>query len=174
VTLACAREAPRNVPHSQHEGPPGPAGPAARRTEHAGPHAAPESPKGPEAGAERLAERHRASAALAVFSGEASYYSDKLAGRKTASGAPYDPRAFTAAHKTLPFGTVVRVLRANPPGHVYVTINDRGPFVRGRVLDLSRAAAESLQMMRAGVIPVRAEIVEYGPKPAARRRGRRR
>jgi rare lipoprotein A len=108
-----------------------------------------------------------------VFSGEASYYSDKLAGRKTASGAPYDPRAFTAAHKTLPFGTVVRVVRVKPPGHVYVTINDRGRTDRGRVIDLSRAAAETLQMVRAGVIPVRAEVVEYGPKPEPRSRRRR-
>jgi rare lipoprotein A len=121
----------------------------------------------------RLAERYASAPSLAVFSGEASYYSDKLAGRSTASGEPYDPRAFTAAHRSLPFGTVVRVVRSNPPGAVYVKINDRGPFARGRVLDLSRAAAESLSMMRAGVIPVRAEILEYGPKPQPKKRRKR-
>ena len=120
-----------------------------------------------------LAERYAASAAAGRFTGAASYYSDKLAGRSTASGEPYDPRAFTAAHRSLPFGTVVRVLRSEPPGVVYVRINDRGPFVRGRVLDLSRAAAEALQMVRAGVIPVRAEVVEYGPPPKKKQRRRR-
>jgi rare lipoprotein A len=124
----------------------------------------------------RLAQRYATATPLAVFSGEASYYSDKLAGRSTASGEPYDPRALTAAHRSLPFGTVVRVLRSAPPGAVYVRINDRGPFVRGRVLDLSRAAAEALSMLRAGVIPVRAEVVEFGAKtePKKRRRSRRR
>ena len=121
----------------------------------------------------RLAERYAAAAPLAAFSGEASYYSDRLAGRSTASGEPYDPRAFTAAHRSLPFGTVVRVVRSDPPAAVYVKINDRGPFARGRVLDLSRAAAESLSMLRAGVIPVRAEILEYGPKPQPKKRRRR-
>jgi rare lipoprotein A len=137
------------------------------------PSAAPPVPRVPSngsAGRGRLAERYAGAPALAVFSGEASYYSDKLAGRSTASGEPYDPRAFTAAHRSLPFGTVVRVVRSNPPGAVYVEINDRGPFARGRVLDLSRAAAESLAMMRAGVIPVRAEILEYGPKPPPKKR----
>jgi rare lipoprotein A len=118
---------------------------------------------------QRLGDRYAASPALARFSGEASYYSDKLAGRSTASGEPYDPRAFTAAHRSLPFGTVVRVVRSEPPGVVYVRINDRGPFRKGRVIDLSRAAAEALEMMRAGVIPIRAEIVEYGPPPRKKR-----
>ena len=121
-----------------------------------------------------LAGRYATTPAVTRFSGEASYYSDKLAGRSTASGEPYDPRAFTAAHRSLPFGTVVRVVRSAPPGVVYVRINDRGPFRRGRVLDLSRAAAESLEMMRAGVIPVSAEVVEYGAQPAKKRPRKRR
>lgn len=87
-------------------------------------------------------------------SGRASYYSDKLAGRKTANGERYDPRALTAAHRTLPFGTVV-VVRRSDGRSVRVRINDRGPFGdNGRVIDLSRRAAEELGMMRAGVVDV--------------------
>jgi rare lipoprotein A len=100
--------------------------------------------------------------ALAVFRGQASYYGDSLAGNRTASGERYDPRAFTAAHKTLAFGTVVRVVRPDTGAWVNVRITDRGPFVARRVLDLSRAAAERLRMIRSGVVEVRAEVVSYG------------
>ncbi len=81
--------------------------------------------------------------------GEASYYADKLAGRKTASGEPYDPRALTAAHRTLAFGTWLEVRRGDR--RVRVKVNDRGPYAHGRVIDLSRAAAEALGLVRAGV-----------------------
>jgi len=81
--------------------------------------------------------------------GEASYYADKLAGRKTASGEPYDPRALTAAHRTLAFGTWLEVRRGER--RVRVKVNDRGPYAHGRVIDLSRAAAEALGLVRAGV-----------------------
>jgi rare lipoprotein A len=92
--------------------------------------------------------------------GLASWYSDRLQGRPTASGAPYDRSALTAAHRTLPFGTVVRVLRRDTDRSVIVTINDRGPFVEGRIVDLSRRAAEQLAMIDAGVVPVRLEVVD--------------
>ena len=93
------------------------------------------------------------------FEGRASYYSDSLAGRSTASGEPYAPRAFTAAHRELRFGTLVRVIRLDTGATTYVRINDRGPFGgRGRVIDLSRAAAEELDMLRAGVVEVRVEV----------------
>lgn len=93
--------------------------------------------------------------------GEASYYSDSLAGRSTASGEPYDPTRFTAAHRKLPFGTVLRVVRVDDGRSVYVKVNDRGPFgKRNRILDLSRSAAETLGMMRAGVTQIRLEVVE--------------
>ena len=103
------------------------------------------------------------------MSGAASYYSDALAGRPTASGEPYDPRAFTAANRDLPFGTVLRVVRIDTGASVIVRVNDRGPFgQRRRIVDLSRAAAERLDMISRGVVNVRVEVLEDG---ARRRRG---
>lgn len=86
--------------------------------------------------------------------GKASYYSDRLAGHSTASGAPYEPQAFTAAHRTHRFGTVVEVIRVDTGARVRVQINDRGPFKAGRVIDLSSRAADALEMRRAGVVDV--------------------
>ena len=101
--------------------------------------------------------------ALETQVGTAAYYSDKLAGRKTANGQPYDPRAFTAAHRKLPFDTVVRVVRLDDGRHVYVRITDRGPFgERKRIVDLSKIAAERLDMLRSGVVDVRLEVVRWG------------
>jgi rare lipoprotein A len=94
--------------------------------------------------------------------GKASYYSDRLAGRPTASGEAYDPRAFTAAHRTLAFGTMVDVTR--PDGrHVTVRINDRGPHQRGRVIDLSRRAAEQIGLVKDGVGVVSLRVVSPSP-----------
>ncbi|MCU0451720.1 MAG: septal ring lytic transglycosylase RlpA family protein [Bernardetiaceae bacterium] len=89
-----------------------------------------------------------------VQTGQASYYADKFHGRPTASGQTYDRRAFTAAHRDLPFGTRVRVRNLANNKTVEVTINDRGPFIRGRVIDLSRAAAEQIDLVRPGVAKV--------------------
>lgn len=95
----------------------------------------------------------------AVLHGKATYYADSLAGHKTASGEPYDPGALTAAHRTLPFGTVVRVRRKDGR-EVTVRINDRGPFGKeDRILDLSRRAAEELGMIRDGVVTVEVVVV---------------
>lgn len=105
---------------------------------------------------------------LETLSGRVSYYSDRLAGRSTASGEPYRTREFTAASRDLPFGTLVRVVRLSRAGDeelgsVVVRVNDRGPFGdHRRILDLSRAAAEALDMVSAGVVPVRAEILRRG------------
>lgn len=108
-------------------------------------------------------------APLRTLSGAASYYHDSLAGRSTASGEPYDPRAFTAASRDLAFGTVLRVVRPDTGASVIVRVNDRGPFGRRRrLLDLSRAAAEELGMIQRGVADVRAEVLEDGP-PRRRR-----
>jgi rare lipoprotein A len=92
-----------------------------------------------------------------VEQGLASYYSDSLRGRPTASGARYDPAALTCAHRSLPFGTRLRVTELAHGRSVVVTVNDRGPLVRGRVVDLSRAAAAALGMLEAGVARVRLE-----------------
>lgn len=91
--------------------------------------------------------------------GEASYYADAFIGRTTASGERYDPDALTAAHRSLPFGTRVRVTRLEGGQSVVVRINDRGPFIRGRIIDLSHAAARRLDMVREGVVPVTVEVI---------------
>jgi rare lipoprotein A len=120
---------------------------------------------------EQLAQRYGKARALAVLQGSGSYYADKFAGRPTASGAPYEPAGFTAAHRSLPFGTVLRVTRVEGGQRVYVRVTDRGPYgPRGRILDLSRAAAEHLGMLRAGVAKIQVEVVEYGPRKPRRRR----
>jgi len=112
-----------------------------------------------------LAARFQSAPALATLEGEASYYGNGLAGHATASGEPYRPQAFTAAHRKLPLGTILRVTRHDGTRSVYVRINDRGPYGSSRrILDLSHAAAEQLGMLRAGVLEVRAEVVEYGKK----------
>jgi rare lipoprotein A len=98
----------------------------------------------------------------AVQEGLASYYGDGFAGRKTASGERYDPDEFTAAHRSLPFGSVVRVARLDggrPGSSVEVRINDRGPFVRGRIIDLSDAAARELDLLHDGVGRVSVQLV---------------
>lgn len=94
--------------------------------------------------------------------GEASYYADRFIGQRTASGERYDPDALTAAHRSLPFGTQVRVTRLSNGQSVVVRINDRGPFVRGRVIDVSHAAARRLDMMREGVVSVTVEVISAG------------
>lgn len=92
--------------------------------------------------------------------GRASYYADSLAGNTTANGEIYDPQRLTAAHRKLPFGTVVDVRRVDTGAMVRVRINDRGPFGDARrIIDLSRRAAETLNMMRAGVVDVELRIV---------------
>ncbi len=94
--------------------------------------------------------------------GRASFYSDRLAGRSTATGEPYDPGAFTAAHRTLPFGAVVDVARADGR-HVRVRINDRGPHRRGRIIDLSRRAAAELGIVREGTAEVVLRVLWVPP-----------
>ncbi|MCJ7799303.1 MAG: septal ring lytic transglycosylase RlpA family protein [Polaromonas sp.] len=93
-------------------------------------------------------------AARQIERGQASWYGPRFHGRLTASGEVYDMYALTAAHKTLPFGTVVRVRSKALGREVDVRINDRGPFAPGRVIDVSRAAAEALGLLDAGVTDV--------------------
>ena len=92
--------------------------------------------------------------------GDASYYADKLDGNKTASGEPYDKGALTAAHRTLPFGTKVRVTYLKTGKSVDVVINDRGPHAKNRIIDLSGAAAEELGIIDAGHGKVSLEVIE--------------
>jgi rare lipoprotein A len=92
--------------------------------------------------------------------GVASYYADKYHGQQTASGEAFDMNALTAAHPTYKFGTRVKVTHLENNRSVIVRINDRGPFVKGRVIDLSLAAAEELQMVKSGLAQVKLEIVE--------------
>ena len=91
--------------------------------------------------------------------GQASWYGKRFHGKLTASGETYNMRAYTAAHKTLPFGTVVKVINTANNKSVEVKINDRGPFVKGRVIDLSQKAFEQIGSTNQGVVPVRIEIL---------------
>jgi len=86
--------------------------------------------------------------------GGASYYADKFKGRRTASGEKFRQHKLTAAHKTLPFGTAVRVKNLSNGKTVKVRINDRGPFVSGRIIDLSKRAARKLGIIQSGVAKV--------------------
>lgn len=96
--------------------------------------------------------------------GLASYYSDTLHGRLTASGERYDREALTAAHPTLPFGTVVRVTNLKNGKSIEVRINDRGPFVAKRVIDLSFRAAHAISMIKRGTVLVQLEVIRPAVK----------
>ena len=91
------------------------------------------------------------------FTGVASFYDKNYSG-KTAAGVRYDPTKFTAAHRTLPFGTKVLVTDTRTKRSVTVTVNDRGPFIKGRVIDLSYAAASALKMQGRGLVHVTASV----------------
>ena len=94
-----------------------------------------------------------------IQEGEASYYAPKFNGRRTASGERYDPKGMTAAHKTLPLGTRIRVTRVGGGASVVLRVNDRCGCQHGRIVDVSEAAAHKLDMMRAGVVKVRLEVL---------------
>jgi rare lipoprotein A len=96
--------------------------------------------------------------------GKASYYGygDEFHGRKTSSGEVFDRNDFTAAHNTLPFGTVCRVTNLANGKNVTVRINDRGPFKPGRIIDLSYAAAKQIGAVQAGVVDVKVEVLKMG------------
>jgi rare lipoprotein A len=93
----------------------------------------------------------------------ASYYAEPYHGRKTSNGETFDSyKDMTAAHRTLPFNTLVRVTNQNNGQSVDVRINDRGPFVNGRVIDLSYVAAQKIDMIRAGIAPVKLIVLKEG------------
>ncbi len=94
--------------------------------------------------------------------GLASYYGEKFRGRPTASGEIFDPDQMTAAHKTLAFGTVVKVTRVDNGKSVTVRINDRGPFIRGRIIDVTPRAAKKLGFKDRGLTKVNVEVLSVG------------
>jgi rare lipoprotein A len=112
---------------------------------------------------ERTNGRHPLSAhSRTVQFGVASYYGAWHRGRVTASGVPFDDRKLTAAHRTLPLGTQVQVTNLKNGRSVVVKINDRGPYVRHRLIDLSAAAARRLGFTHRGAVPVRVRVVDAG------------
>ncbi|MEX1045592.1 MAG: septal ring lytic transglycosylase RlpA family protein, partial [Chthoniobacterales bacterium] len=96
---------------------------------------------------------------VAVLHGKASYYYGRWIGRKTANGEIYRATDVTAAHKTLRFNTMVRVTNLKNGKSVIVRINNRGPYIKGRIIDLSLVAAERIEMTKAGVVPVKVEVL---------------
>ncbi len=109
-------------------------------------------------------------ASAGAMDGLAAYYSNRLNGRKTASGEVFDQGKLTAAHQTLAFGTKVKVTNTKNNRSVVVRINDRGPTQAGRVIDLSRAAASKLGMMKSGLVPVKLEVVAEAPAKSAKKK----
>lgn len=99
----------------------------------------------------------------------ASYYGSKFHGRKTASGERFDNTKFTAAHKTLPFGTNVKITNPATGESVVVKINDRGPFVKGRGFDLSQAAFDEISDLKKGVIAIQYEILDNNNEESTER-----
>ena len=114
-----------------------------------------------------LAARHDNSTRDLVQTGIASWYGCEEQGQLTADGEHFDRHQFTAASRHLPFNTIVRVTNRDNGRSVQVRINDRGPFVRARVLDLSEAAADVLDMKKTGTAPVKIELIEPAAAQAA-------
>src|SRR6187455_1655262 len=102
-----------------------------------------------------------------VQTGKASFYADKFEGVYTASGEKYKHNKLTGAHKTLPFGTKVRVTNLANNQSVEVVINDRGPYVDGRIIDISKSAAEQLGFINQGLAEVKLEVVDPGDGKAS-------
>lgn len=110
-----------------------------------------------------IARAPAASSAADVSEGKLAYYGRKFAGHRTASGERFDPAALTMAHKTLPFGTMVRVTNLKTNRSVVVRVNDRGPNTPDRIADVSQAAAYRLRMLHSGIIDAKLEVVG-GPR----------
>ncbi len=105
---------------------------------------------------------HKAPPGPHEVKGIASWYGGKFHGRLTANGERYNKNGISAAHKTLPFGTVVRVKNLRNGKTVDVRINDRGPFIKGRIIDLSKGAAKKINMINDGIVPVELTILKMG------------
>lgn len=112
------------------------------------------------AGCASVQSADSAKRAVNLERGQASFYADRYQSRKTASGERYDHGKRTAAHKTLPFGTRVKVTNTKNNKTVVVKINDRGPFVTGRIIDLSKSAFSRIGNTASGILPVTLEVIE--------------
>jgi len=99
---------------------------------------------------------------LLTLEGVASYYATEFHGRLTSNGETYDMNGISAAHRTFPFGTLVRVTHLENNRQVVVRINDRGPFVDGRIIDLSLGAAKEIDLIQKGTARVRLEVLQWG------------
>lgn len=106
--------------------------------------------------------RYKSSDVLETETGTASFYADEFNGKKTANGEIYDMNAFTAAHPSYPFNTIVKVTNLDNGKSIEVRINDRMPDFKGRIIDLSLAAARKIEMINAGVQEVKLEILRWG------------
>lgn len=95
-----------------------------------------------------------------VIEGKASYYADRFHGRLTANGERFNMHEMTAAHKSLPFGSMVRVTNLTNGKKVVVRINDRGPYIKGRIIDLSKGAAKEIGLIKKGVSKVKLEVYD--------------
>ena len=113
---------------------------------------------------EKMVDEIMERTATKISTGVVSWYGDKFHGRKTASGERYDKHELTAAHKSLPFGTKVKVTNIRNGKSVVVEINDRGPYAKSRVLDLSQAAFSEIGHTNTGVMQVEYEIIKGGDK----------
>jgi rare lipoprotein A len=99
---------------------------------------------------------------LLSLDGIVSFYGQDFQGKKTSNGETFDLHALTAAHRTFPFGTKVRVTNLDNGKVVIVRVNDRGPFVEGRIMDLSMGAAQSIDLVKTGTAKARLEVLEWG------------
>ena len=99
---------------------------------------------------------------LLTLDGVASYYGQDFHGKQTSNGDVFDMNGLTAAHRTFPFGTKVRVTNLENKKIVVVRVNDRGPFKEGRIMDLSMRAAKEIDLIRTGTAHVRLEVLEWG------------
>lgn len=99
---------------------------------------------------------------LLTLEGIASYYADDFHGKQTSNGEIYDMHSLTAAHKTLPFDTMIRVTNLANNKSVVVRVNDRGPYVDGRIIDLSLGAAKAIDLIATGTTRVRLEVLKWG------------
>jgi rare lipoprotein A len=123
---------------------------------------APSIPKEHDSTLSAQPERSPSDRPLLTLEGVASYYADDFHGKQTSNGETFDMNSLTAAHRTFPFGTKIRVTNLENAKTVVVRVNDRGPFKEGRMIDLSRGAAQALDLVRTGTARVRLEVLEWG------------